>query len=142
MAHYDHGMVLPFIAASVVGQGVAVAMPIASAASEKVVPQASPGFLGEPVGITIATVASVGYEAAVVISGVAKARAAASVGAGARVGAASSNGALGPVLASGVLASNGASAGLALPRWSVGYAKTSAAAGEYFSVVVDPRQVI
>lgn len=142
MAGYNHGQVLPYVAASAIGQGVVAVMPLASAADEKIIPQASGGFAGRVVGITAATVASPGDPAAIVWTGVAKARAAASVGAGAPVGAASTNGALGPIMPSGILASFGASAGLQQNRYAVGFAKTSAAAGEYFSVVIDPHSVL
>lgn len=130
MAHYDHDQVLPYKAASVIGQGVVAAMPIASPINETVVPAPSAGFAGTLVGITIATVPSTGDEVAIVYTGVAKARAAASLGAGVRVGPASLNGALGPIAAG--------SPGLKY----VGYAKTSAAAGEYFACVLDPGQIV
>lgn len=143
MAHANNGQGLPFSAASAIGQGVVAALlQVASSLDEKITPAASSGWAGIPIGITLATVASPGDPAGVVVSGVAKARAAASVGAGAPVGAASTNGALGPVLPSGILASFGASAGLQPQRWSVGLALTDAQAGEYFSVLVNPAQVI
>lgn len=140
MAHYDHGLVLPFVAGSAVGQGVAVKMPIASSRNEVVIPAAA--VTDDLVGLTIATQATYGYEVAVLVSGVGKARAAASVGAGAKVGVASTNGALGPVLASGTLASFGASAGLQPARYVVGRALTAAAAGEYFAVLLDPAEIV
>lgn len=142
MAHYDHDQVLPYKAGSAIGQGVVAVMPFASPVNETVIPQASGGFAGRVVGITVATGASPGDEVSVVWTGVAKARAAASLGAGAPVGAASTNGALGPIMPSGILASFGASAGLQPNRFAVGFAKTSAAAGEFFSVVIDPHNVI
>lgn len=143
MAHADNDLVLPLKAASAMGQGVVAALlQVASSVAETVTAAASAGWLGVPIGITIASTASPGEPQAVVVSGVAKARAAASVGAGAKVGAASTNGALGPVLPSGILASFGASAGLQPTRWAVGVALTSAAAGEYFAVFVDVDQVI
>lgn len=142
MAHADHGQVLPFTAASAIGQGVVAVMPFASPADEKVIAQASGGFAGRVVGITVATGASPGDSVAVVYNGVAKARAAASLGAGAPVGAASVNGALGPIMPSGVLASFGASAGLQPARYAVGYAKENAGAGEFFAVVLEPHNVI
>lgn len=141
MAHDNNGQVLPFTAASALGQGVIAALlNTGSSIAETVTAAASPGWLGIPVGITKATQASWGYEVGVVVSGVAKVRAAASIGAGAFVGPASSNGAAGPVGASGV-ASGLVGSALQLPRFVVGKAITSAAAGEYFSCIVDPQQI-
>lgn len=133
MAHNNNGLVLPFLAASAIGQGVVAAMPLASAANESVIAAPSSGFAGVLVGITQATQASAGREIAVITDGVAKARAAASIGAGAWVGAGSVNGALVPVLPSA-----GAQASSGILRQAVGYALTSAAAGEYFSVCIKP----
>jgi hypothetical protein len=104
-------------------------MPVASPLSETVVPAPSAGFNAAVAGLTIASVASPGDEVAVVFTGIAKARAAASLGAGAKVGAASLNGALGPI----ALGSPG--------LHFVGFARTSAAAGEYFAVQIDPGQI-
>lgn len=140
MAHYDHGRVLPFVAGSAIAQGAAAQMPIASSRNEVVIPAASSGQ--DMIGLTIATQATYGLEVSILIDGVGKARAAASVGAGALVAPASTNGHLGPVLASGALASFGASAGLQPARYAVGRSLVAAAAGEYFAVLVQPRQVI
>lgn len=140
MAHYDHGKVLPMIAGSALAQGAAVFMPIASSRNEVVIPAASAG--NDQLGLAIATVATYLNEVGVLIEGVGKSRAAASVGAGALVAPASTNGHLGPALASGVLASNGASAGMAPARYVVGRALTAADAGEYFAVLVTPRQIV
>ena len=128
MAYYDHGKTLSLKAGSAMGQGVVVHMPLASPINETVIPAASVNH--QALGLTIATVGSYGHEVAVLISGIGKARAAASLGAGAPVGAASTNGALGPVVA--------ASAGI----WAAGRALTSAAAGEYFACLVGPRQIV
>jgi hypothetical protein len=142
MAHYDHGQVLPLKAASAIGQGVVAVMPFASPLDETVIPGASAGFAGFVLGITVASAASPGDPVGVVITGVAKVRAAASVGGGAPVGAASVNGALGPIMPSGIMASFGASAGLQPARYAVGVALTDAAAGEYFAVQINPHNVI
>jgi hypothetical protein len=141
MAHSDNDPGLPFIAASAMGQGVVVFMNVASARNETVIPADSSAR--DPLGITIASIATYGQEVAVITHRVAKARAAASVGAGARVHAASTNGALGPVTASAFFgASQGPSAGLVAAKFSVGKALTSAAAGEYFACLVDPQQIV
>lgn len=137
MSHANNGQVLPYVAGSAIGQGVVAVMPLASGgAGETVIPAPSGGFAGKVVGITQATQPSAGYEVAIVMSGVAKARAAASLGAGAWVGAASTNGALGPVLPSA-----GAQASSGVIRQVVGYAKEAAAAGEYFACVIEPALI-
>jgi len=82
----------------------------------------------EPVGLSIATAASPGDPIAIQTEGIGKAIAAASIGVGGRAVVASSNGALGPV-------------GASPAAWTVGVARTAAAAGEYFSVLIDPEKV-
>lgn len=126
--------------ASVVGQCVAVAaLPLASVLDETVVVA---GSLGQQIiGMTEAS-AGAGDELAVIYNGVAKARAAASVGAFSIVGVASTNGALGPIAPSGVIGSVNGSAGIQAARFKVGRALTSAAAGEYFACHVDPGQIV
>lgn len=84
----------------------------------------------EPLGFTIASAAQGGALAVHGRDNVVKAVAAASLGYGAKVGVASTNGALGPVAAaSGVV------------TWAVGEARGPAAAGETFSVRVNPEKL-
>jgi len=142
MAYDNNGLVLPFKAASAIGQGVIAAMPFGSPLNETVVPAPSSGFAGRPVGLTDATQASFGRELAIITSGIGKARAAASIGAGALVVPASVNGAVGPLVPSGLATALGSALGAAGPRWVVGYALTSAAAGEFLSVLIDIDYVL
>lgn len=142
MAHANNGLVLPFVAASAIGQGVIAAMlPPASSANEKVVAAPSQGYLGIPFGITQATQASAGLEVAVIVSGVAKVRAAASIGAGVFVVAASTNGAAGPKVASGVASGVVTASAIQLPQFVVGKSLTAAAAGEFFSCLVNVDEI-
>lgn len=134
--HWSH----PFVAASAMGQGIAVFMNTASSRDEVVLPAGTVDR--ESIGLTIASVGAAGLEVAVLFEGIGKARAAASLGAGANVAPASTNGALGPIHASGLLASTGASAGMFPARFCVGVALTAAGAGEYFAVKVQPRQIV
>lgn len=118
---------LPQRAASQINACVAVIYSASQA--DFVLPAASPmAQAQEPVGLSIATAASPGDPIAVQNEAIGKAIAAASVGVGVRVQVASVNGALGPAAAS-----PGA--------WTVGVSRTSAAAGEYFSVLILPEKV-
>jgi hypothetical protein len=90
--------------------------------------------------MTIASVATYGYEVAVVVDGIVKGVAAASIGAGARVGVGSTNGALGVVGPSGV---GGASLAAAAPlKFSIGRALKNAAPGDFFPVLIQPEQIV
>lgn len=95
------------------------------------------------IGVSLASVPTYGYAAAIAVEGVVKILVAASVGANARVTVASSNGAIGPISASGVLPSGvGPSGNEQLPRYSIGVTQSARAAGEYASVFLDPREII
>jgi hypothetical protein len=120
----DHeAHVLPQRAASQTNSNVAVV--VSASQADYVVPAAN-ATAGVLLGLSIATAASPSDPVAVQFDGVGKAIAAASVGVGALVGvAAASAGGLAPV-ASG---SN---------NQAVGVSRTSAAAGEYFSVLLRP----
>lgn len=126
--------------ASAMGAYLPVFMPIASSVDETVVPANS--VTQDVVGLTRATVGTYGVPAAIVVGGIAKAVAAASLGAGARVGIASTNGALGPVTPSGLSTALGSALGAAGARFQVGRALHAAAAGAFFSVLLDPAEII
>lgn len=100
MAYYGDQVVANLYVGSLVGQYLPVFLNIASSRDSIAVPAATNSQ--DVIGLTIATGASVGNTLGVAVAGWAKARAAASLGAGARVGIASTNGALGPIQASGV----------------------------------------
>jgi hypothetical protein len=89
-------------------------------------------------GVTLAS-AGAGDVVAVAIRGIVKGICGASLGAGARVAVSSSNGVLGPIAASGV--ASGAPAA-APPRYTVGRALVDAAVGDYFAVLLDPKQIV
>lgn len=127
MAFDLHNNPLPGIAATVIEDRVAVRF-IAGATQRAVGPVASSNQ--EPLGVVDAGATSL---APVTVHGdqsYVKAVAVASLGAGAEVGHASANGALGPVA--------GASGS---DIWRVGIAQEPAAAGEVFTVFVNPRQL-
>jgi hypothetical protein len=123
MAHYKHGEVIELKAASAIGYAVAVMGDITT--KEQCLPAGSVGAL--QLGLSIASTPTYGSPVAVVRSGVAKGVAAASLGPFAYVGPGSTNGALGPV-ASG--------------SHAVGIALEAAVAGQYFSVLLDPNQLV
>lgn len=139
MAYYGERIITTCKVASIVGAFMPVFSPIASSRDDFVVPVASTNE--DVLGLTTATGASVGNSLAVVIGGEAKAIAGASLGAGCRVGLASTNGALGPIGASGLPAHVG-SGGAIEPKFQVGRAKRAAAAGATFTVLVDPQQIL
>lgn len=117
----------PLVAASAVNAGAALT--IASGADERCVPVASLNI--RPLGIALATGATVGHAVTVLDEGnTVVVTAAASVGRGAEIGVASTNGALGPVA--------GASGSVA---FSVGQSLSAGAAGEDISIYVNPRQL-
>lgn len=125
--HLNHG--LTFQTAS----AVSAKKPVGLSASQVgyVVPVATNN--AEPFGVTISAASSVGDPLAVyhgAAGNVVKAVAAASVGHGADVGVASTNGDLGPV-----------SAASGVARFRVGKSLQAAAAGETFSVYVDPGRL-
>ena len=119
----DSNLALPQRAASAINQGAAV---VVSASQADYVLPAANATAGQLVGLAVATAASPNDGVAVQYDGIGKAIAAASVGVGAPVGvAAASAGGLAPV-ASGT------------ENRQVGISRTSAAAGEYFSVLLKP----
>jgi len=148
-----------FGAATAVGQYVAVKMlALASYADKTCVPGETSA--DDILGITTATQPTYGQPVRVALNGVVKAIAAAAIYAGQLACIASTNGALGPIIPSGlppVATGNAASGayplspsgyvqilGVAaqLPKFSCGRALTSAAAGEFFSVHIDRREII
>lgn len=134
MAYIDHKLVLPGHSASGIGQYLAVRLN--PGVNDEYILAAS--SLDDVFGLTIATSASAGSDCAVVVSGVAKALAMASLGAGGIVGVGSPNGQLGPVNASGVASSLG---NVQLPRWAVGRALENAVAGQIFAVLIKPGEI-
>ena len=135
MSYEIHGQVLPGVAASPIGQYVAVKQN--PGVNNSFVVNAS--SLDAPFGLTYATSASAGVPIAVIWSGVAKAIAAASLGAGCFVAVASPNGRLGPVAAVGV--ASGVTDGTLVPRYVVGRAMENAAAGATFAVALDVHEL-
>lgn len=137
MAHKVDGLNLPFVAASAIRQYVPVMfLPGASALSETI--QQAGSYNDDAFGFTIATVATYGDPAAVAVSGVTKAIAAASLGAGARVAIGSTNGVLIPIGASNIASSANGTGG----RFVVGRALKNAAAGDVFPVLIEPSQIV
>lgn len=126
--------------ASAVGAYLPVFAPVGSSRDETVVPAGSQNH--EVIGLTRATVGTYGEAAPIVVFGIAKAYAAASIGAGALVGVGSTNGRLIPIVPSGLSTALGSALGAAGLRFAVGRALHAVAADGIFSVLVDPRQVI
>lgn len=136
MAHYNHENVLSLKAASAIAAWVPVQfLQGASALTETV--QRNGSLNIEAVGFTIATIASPGDPVAVVDQGEVKAIAGASLGAGADLAVGSTNGILIPLAASAL-----ATGAIGEIRYTVGKAKYNAAAGDIFTVVVKPEQLI
>jgi hypothetical protein len=140
MAYTGDQITRSFKFASAIGAYRPVFMPLASSRDETVVPADS--NTQDVIGLTRATVGTYGEAAAVVVGGVAKAIAAASLGAGVRVAIASTNGALGPLTPSGLSTALGSALGAAGARFVVGRSLHAAAAGAVFSVLLDPGQII
>ena len=140
MAYTGDQLTHSFRFASAMGAYLPVFAPIASSRDEVVVPAASLNH--DIIGITRATVGTYNEAAAVVVGGVAKAIAAASLGAGARVAIGSTNGRLIPITPSGISTALGSALGAAGARFVVGRALHAAADGGIFSVLVAPEQVI
>lgn len=126
---------LAFIAASAVNAGQPVALVgavnAASAQDLKVIPAASCNI--DAIGIARATQATVGLPVKVVVRGVTKALAGASIGMGARVIVGSTNG----VVAVGTL--NAVASNV---RFQIGRALVNAASGDLFSVWLQPDQIV
>lgn len=149
-----------FVAASAVGQYVAVKMlALASYADKTCVPGETSA--DDILGITHeAPQPTYGQPVGVALNGVVKAIAAAAIYAGQLAAVASTNGALGPIIPSGLpaVATGNAASGAyplspsgyvqiagnaaVLPKFSIGRALTSAAVGELFSVHIDRREII
>lgn len=127
MAHYKHGEVIELKAASAIGYAVVVAGDVST--KEQCLPAGSVGQIS--LGLSIASTPTYGSPVAVIRSGVAKGVAAASLGPFCYVGPGSTNGALGPLAA--VVASGGHAVGIALE---------AAVAGQYFSVLLNPGQIV
>lgn len=142
MAANNQGFTVPAIAASAIPQYVPVkGLPAGSSVDNTVVQAAA--VTDDVLGVTIASTPTYGYAVAVQVSGEVKMLFAASCGAISRVAVASTNGGVGPVAASGILASGvGASGTIQAARYSIGWVKTNVGAGEYGTVVLDPREVI
>lgn len=119
----------PGIAASAVGEGMAVAH--ASGGVRFGVHPATMLAGARIAGLAEATAPTAGVSVNVIVSGVAKGWAAASIANGDLVTAGSINGALVPFVASPATAANP-------QRFYLGRALENAAAGERFSVLVDP----
>jgi hypothetical protein len=85
----------------------------------------------EPLGIALASAPNPGDAVTVMERrNVVKVTAGASLGAGTDIGVGSTNGTLAPIVGT-----------QGLTRWRVGKSQTAAAAGEVFSLYVDPRQL-
>jgi hypothetical protein len=134
MSFEQHHHVVPGVGASPIGQYVAVKQN--PAVNNSFVVAAS--SLDAAFGLTVATVPSAGADCAVVFAGIAKAIAAASLGAGCLVAVASPNGRLGPVAASGVASALG---NIQAPKWVVGRAMENCAAGGIFAVALTPGEI-
>lgn len=134
MAHFQHEIVYPGKTASAVPQY----MPLTKTLAVDEQFQVPSSSLERIVGFSLATTASPGGDVAVVVAGWAKAIAAASLGAGAHVILGSINGAMIGVIPSGVASALGVTQA---PRFSVGIALTNAAAGQVFSVLLQPGEI-
>lgn len=132
------GELIPKIAASAIGQYVALANDLT--VDDQVFPAGSVGQ--EVIGVSIASVPTAAYAVAVAVSGDVKMLVAASIGAGARAAVASTNGAIGPISASGLATALGSALGAGGAKFSIGWVWEARAAGEYATVHIDPRQVI
>lgn len=141
MAHFSDQDVWPVTAASAIGAYLPVrGLGGASSVDERVIGAASVNE--EVVGFTIATVATGGDPAQVAFRGKVKAIALASLGAWANVGVASTNGKLGPIAVGGLSTALGSALGAAGLRFQVGIALEAAAAGDVFTVLLRPCEVV
>lgn len=132
---------VPFTAASAIGQYVPVTLLGAASSLDDTVIRA--GSVNEfPVGFTIATIATYGNPVSVLLGGIAKGIAAASLGNGAQVAVGSTNGRLIPLLASGLSTAIGSALGAAGLRFSVGFALEDAVDGGEFKVLLNPIQIV
>lgn len=131
-------LTLPKVAASAIGMYVVVAND--QTTDGQVIPAGSAGQ--DAVGVSLASVPTYGYGIPVAVEGVVKVLVAASIGAGARAKVASTNGAIGPVVGSGLATALGSALGAAGAVYSIGWVHEARAAGEYASLFIDPREVI
>jgi hypothetical protein len=142
MAHNQEGFRFPARAASAIAQYVPVRfvgdphVTGGSALSETVIRAGSTNELA--IGFTTATVATYGEAVSVQYTGFVKAVAGASLGAGAPVGVGSTNGILIPLQATG----GPASANLVAVKFAVGIAAKNAVAGDIFTVLIKPDQLV
>lgn len=139
MAHFDESHGEPFKGASAIAQWVpVVGLEGTSSADETVIRAGSTNQF--PIGMTIATVASPGDPVTVITGGKTKGIAGASLGAFTPVGVGSTNGILIPLTrySASYAASNTALAQIS----QVGIAMQSAAAGDVFTILVKPAQVL
>lgn len=134
MAHSNVAGALPFKAASSISQWVPVIGLEGSSSIDETV-RAQGSINQFPIGMTIATVASPGDPVSVAMVGSkAKAIAGASLGAFTPVQIGSTNGILVPVARGGGAAST--------INQQIGWAVQSAAAGDVFTIFVDPKQIV
>lgn len=132
MAHHNIDDVFPFKAASAISQWVPViGLEGTSSIDETVIRAGSTNQF--PIGMTIASVASPGDPVSVVGAGKAKGIAGASLGAFTPVGVGSTNGILIPLTRNAV-ASNVLN--------QVGVSVQAAAAGDTFTIIVNPAQIL
>ena len=140
MAYSGEQITISAKLASAVGAYLPVFAPVGSSRDEVVVPAGSVNH--EVIGLTRATVGTYNEAAPIVVFGIAKAYAAASIGAGALVGVGSTNGRLIPVIPAGLSTALGSALGAAGLKFAVGRSLHAVAADGAFSVLVDPRQII
>lgn len=144
MAFENHRSVLTGLAASVINAGQPVALvgavTPASSRDEVVIPAASLNI--DVFGVARSTQPTYGFPVDIVVEGVVKCVAAASLGAGVRVAVGSTNGKLIPLHPSGPIDTATTPVVAQPPRFVVGRALTAAVAGDTFSVLLDPSQII
>ena len=95
----------------------------------------------DAIGVTTATVPTYGYEVPIAVQGWVKCRVAASLGAGARVSVASANGAIGPLAAVGFVGQPSLPIASQIPKYGIGRALNAAAAGDFTTIYLNPREV-
>lgn len=133
MAHVKSTIGEPFKAASAIAQWVPVmGLEGSSSIDETVIPAGS--YNQFPIGMTIATVASPGDPVTVIQFGRTKGVAGASLGAFTPLGVGSTNGILIPV-------ARGAAVASTITK-TVGYSVQAAAAGDVFTIMVSPAEVV
>jgi hypothetical protein len=122
----------PAVAASALSAGAAVGLVNGGDVQRQVIPLATCNI--EPIGVARASAVNPGDAVSVYDhSNIVRAVAAASLGHGQLVGVASTNGGL------GIVAGGSGSVGPVV--WAVGRSLSAAAAGETFSLFINPRQI-